>query len=104
MIQVLVVNAEDTGILQIPPPILSRVFQTLSRGQVNLANCKKITNTLFPFPFAQLVAVLLISYSILTPILMAALCEEKHWAFIFTLVPISGTFSLNYISRELEMP
>merc|ERR1739844_55633 len=62
MIQTLIVHGQDKGVLKIPPPILSRVFQTLSRGQVNLANCKKITSTLFPFPYAQLIAFLLLGF------------------------------------------
>eukprot|EP00930_Biecheleria_cincta_P076520 TRINITY_DN6372_c0_g1_i5.p1 TRINITY_DN6372_c0_g1~~TRINITY_DN6372_c0_g1_i5.p1 ORF type:complete len:257 (+),score=23.71 TRINITY_DN6372_c0_g1_i5:88-858(+) len=104
MLQTLVVHHQDSGVLKIPPPILSRVFQTLSRGQVNLANCKKITSTLFPFPYAQMIAVLLVCYMIMTPVVMGCLCEKAHWAFIFTLLPVFGTCSLNYISRELEMP
>ena len=44
------------GVLAIPPPILSRVYQTLSRGFVNLLNAKKIADTRFPFPYAQTIA------------------------------------------------
>lgn len=104
MIQTLVVHHNDAGVIKIPPPILSRVFQTLSRGQVNLANCKKMTTTLFPFPYAQLIAFLLVFYMLVTPVVMACLCEKEHWAFFFTLLSIFGVSSLNYIARELEMP
>merc|ERR1719446_1433623 len=90
MIQTLIVENQATGVLQIPPPILSRVFQTISRGQVNLANCKKITMTLFPFPYAQLIKVLLIVMGILTPVVMGSLLKHAHWAFIFTIIPIFG--------------
>ena len=31
-------EALDDGVLKIPPPILSRVYQTISRGFVNLLN------------------------------------------------------------------
>jgi len=104
MIQTLIVNNHESGVLKIPPPILSRVFQTISRGQVNLANCKKITHTLFPFPYAQLIAALLVTVAAMTPFAMAAICEEAHWAFMFTIVPVFGLFALNYVARELEMP
>eukprot|EP00929_Paragymnodinium_shiwhaense_P007436 TRINITY_DN111358_c0_g1_i1.p1 TRINITY_DN111358_c0_g1~~TRINITY_DN111358_c0_g1_i1.p1 ORF type:complete len:605 (-),score=110.49 TRINITY_DN111358_c0_g1_i1:527-2341(-) len=104
MIQTLIVKAHDEGVIQIPPPILSRVFQTLSRGQVNLANCKKITHTLFPFPYAQLIACLMVAYCIMTPVVMSSVCEKPHWAFIFSIVPIFGLFALNLVARELEMP
>jgi len=104
MIQTLVVNAHSDKVLEIPPPILSRVFQTLSRGQVHLMNCKKITNTLFPFPYAQLIALLLYVFLFSTPVLVSALCDDMKWAFIFTAVPVFGLFSLNYVARELEVP
>lgn len=104
MIQVLIVEKLESGVLKIPPPILSRVFQTLSRGQVNLANCKKITYTLFPFPYAQVIAFLLILFSIGTPFVMASILEHAHWAFVYTAIPVFGLWSLNYIAGELEIP
>lgn len=104
MIQNLVVNNQDSGVLKIPPPILSRVFQTLSRGQVNLANCKKITSTLFPFPYSQLIALLLFVFSIGTPAVMASICASIHWGVVFTIVPVFCLYALNLIARELELP
>lgn len=104
MIQTLVVDAHARGVLDIPPPILSRVFQTLSRGQVNLANCKKMVSTLYPFPLAQLTAVLLIMFCMMTPFHMAAVIINRYWACIFTAIPVAGLFAMNYIARELEMP
>lgn len=104
MIQNLVVNAQDSGAIKIPPPILSRVFQTISRGQVNLANCKKITSTLFPFPYAQLIALLLFVFSIGTPAVMASICTSGHWGVIFTIVPVFCLYALNLVARELELP
>jgi hypothetical protein len=100
----LIVESQGNDVLNIPPPILSRVFQTLSRGQVNLANCKKITFTLFPFPYAQLIKVLLITLNFMTPIIMSALVEDFHWAFIFTMIPLFGLEALNHIAKEIEIP
>jgi len=104
MMQSLIVSAEAKGALQIAPPILSRVFQTLSRGQVNLMNCKKIKATLFPFPYAQVIAVLLLALGFCTPVVMSAICKAPHWGFIFTFVPLFAIACLNYTATELEMP
>jgi len=104
MIQTLIVAKQDNGVIKIPPPILSRVFQTLSRGQVNLANCKKITNTLFPFPYAQLIAVGLLVFSIVTPFIMAGITKHLLWGVLFTAMPIFGLFALNNVCMELEQP
>jgi hypothetical protein len=104
MIQTLIVSSNEAGVLKIPPPILSRVFQTISRGQVNLANCKKITATLFPFPFAQLIACLLLIFNVLTPIIMSSILDHPLMAFIATVLPCFGIWSLNYVAGELEIP
>merc|ERR1712096_210876 len=72
---------------------------------VNLANCKKITSTLFPFPYAQMIGLLLIQFSLLTPVIISGILEgRKAWGFVFSLVPIFGLYALNFIAKELEMP
>jgi hypothetical protein len=88
----------------IPPPIASRVYQTISRGFVNLLNAKKITDTRFPFPYAQLITFLLISHTFLTPMIMSGLIKSKVVCAAFTFVPVFGMFSLNFIASELENP
>lgn len=76
MIQVLITHNLQIGVLDIPPPILSRVYQTLSRGFVNLLNAVKITDTNFPFPWAQLIYLLLVVHSMFTPLIVAAQLEK----------------------------
>merc|ERR1712113_458875 len=97
--QTLITSAHTSGLLAIPPPILSRVYQTLSRGFVNLLNAKKITDTRFPFPYAQLISFLLLVHVLLTPIMISAiLAESPTWATIFTFMPIFGMFYLNFVA------
>lgn len=104
LVQSLITRAHDDGLLKVPPPILSRVYQTISRGFVNLLNAKKITDTRFPFPFSQLIAFLLLSHVVLTPLMISSIVRSKVMATIFTFVPITGFFSLNFIAIELENP
>merc|ERR1712113_116280 len=104
MIQTIITKSLDDGVLKIPPPILSRVYQTLSRGFVNLLNAKKIADTRFPFPYAQLIAMLLMLHVVMTPMMISCLIASKIWAPLFTFVPIFGMFSLSFIGIELENP
>lgn len=104
MVQVLVTQNLDDGVLKIAPPILSRVYQTLSRGFVNLLSARKLTDTKFPFPYVQLISGLLIFHSILTPVVIAAIVHHKGWAALLTFVPVFGLLSLNFIAIELECP
>jgi len=103
--QSLIVRSLDDGVLKIAPPILSRVFQTLSRGFVNLLNCKKISDTRFPFPLAQLISCYLMLTCVLTPMLISNLfVSSKVLSAVFTFIPLMGLFSLNFVAIELENP
>merc|ERR1719181_1716521 len=57
-IQVLITDNIHTGVMCIAPPILTRAYQTLSRGMVNLHDARKIADVPFPFPLSQLHVVL----------------------------------------------
>lgn len=104
MIQVLMTQALEDGVINVPPPILSRVYQTLSRGLVNLLNAKKITDTMFPFPLAQLIALMLVTHTVLSPILIAALIPNKIVSALVTFLAVFATVAVNLIASELEIP
>jgi len=104
LVQSLITSSNDAGVLNVPPPILSRVYQTISRGFVNLLNAKKITDTRFPFPYAQLIAVLLFIHLILTPLVITGTVNSKAMAAIFTFMTNFGMFCVNFIASELENP
>jgi predicted membrane chloride channel (bestrophin family) len=104
LVQSLITRAHDDKVLLIPPPILSRVYQTISRGFVNLLNAKKIVDTRFPFPYVHLSAFLLLSHIIMTPLIITSIVRSKILAVIYTFVPTTGMFALNRIAIELENP
>lgn len=104
MIQVLVTHNHHAGVLTIPPPILSRIYQTLSRGLVNLLNARKIKDTMFPFPYAQIILTLLLVHTLFTPLLMTQIVASKVWSSLLSFFPIFGMWCLNFTAGELEMP
>jgi hypothetical protein len=104
LVQSLITKAHDDGVLKIPPPILSRVYQTISRGFVNLLNAKKITDTRFPFPYAQTIVGLLFVNTILTPFMISQTIRSKVLAAIFTFIPVFGMYAINFVAGELENP
>jgi len=104
MIQVLITHNLRIGVLDIPPPILSRVYQTLSRGFVNLLNAVKIKDTNFPFPWAQMIYLLLVIHSLFTPLIVTSFTSSYQWAIPVTFLPVFGMFALNQVAAQLEMP
>lgn len=103
-IQRLIVDNMNNGVLSIPPPILSRVFQELSRGIVNVHNVRKITEFQFPFPAAQMIVTMLILQWFLTPLMAALMMQTPVWAFFVAFLPIFACWGINYIATEIEQP
>lgn len=103
-VQRLIVQNTELGVITVPPPILSRVYQELSRGIVNIVNAQKITDIIFPFPYAQMVTVMLMVTTLISPYMMAVLMMDVAWCGLLTFVSVFAFWSLNYIAAEIEMP
>ena len=73
-------------------------------GIVNITNAQKITDILFPFPYAQFVSVTIMFSSVLTPIDMAALMESAFWAATLSFISTFSYTCINYVACEIEMP
>mmetsp|Transcript_43960 Transcript_43960/g.80329 ORF Transcript_43960/g.80329 Transcript_43960/m.80329 type:complete len:514 (-) Transcript_43960:128-1669(-) len=103
-VQRLVVEAMNNGIVPVPAPIVTRVFQELSRGIVTVQNARKIAEFLFPFPCAQMCTIMLMIYWFVTPVLCAQLLESWWWSGLLSGLSTHMLWSLYYIALEIEMP
>merc|ERR1740121_2637225 len=103
-VQRAIVDAQASGVITIAPPILSRAFQELSRGMVNLNNVRKIKEIPFPFPFAQMIQVMLMIYTFVTPLLAAKVVLDLRLATAVSLVLPSAMWGVLYIAREIDQP
>mmetsp|Transcript_6268 Transcript_6268/g.16776 ORF Transcript_6268/g.16776 Transcript_6268/m.16776 type:complete len:440 (-) Transcript_6268:56-1375(-) len=101
---VLIVENIKTGVLNIPPPILSRVFQQLGDGMVSLHEGVMISTIPFPFPYAQACDCLLLIHWLLTPLIVQSWTTHWFWAFIFSFIMVFTYWSLNSIAINLENP
>eukprot|EP00930_Biecheleria_cincta_P054835 TRINITY_DN4122_c0_g1_i1.p1 TRINITY_DN4122_c0_g1~~TRINITY_DN4122_c0_g1_i1.p1 ORF type:complete len:288 (-),score=48.01 TRINITY_DN4122_c0_g1_i1:208-1071(-) len=98
------VQSMKSGILPIPTPILSRVFQEMGDGLVKYNDIIQVSSWPFPFPYAQLSSVMITLHLIITPLVM---CQwTSHWmgTFLLTLVACVSLASLDLISVEIENP
>lgn len=103
-IQKLIVMKMEDGVLPIPPPVISRVFQELSNGIVDLNNAQKLTDILFPFPYAQMVTTMLLIATVFTPVIAGTVISNTMWAACLTFVWVFSFWSINYIAAEIELP
>lgn len=99
-----IVRAIDNGLLNIPPPILSRVFQELEKAMVEYNQVMQIMTIHFPFPYAQCCVVLICLYALFAPIVMVSWVSQPVMGALFTFTVASCYFSLELIAAELENP
>lgn len=104
MLRNLITEAHADEVMPISPPILSRVYQSLSKGFVHYLNALKIIDTHFPYPYAHLITVLLFGHVFLTPLMLTMALNNTFWAALFTYVILVSFTALNVIAIELENP
>jgi len=103
-IQAHIVDNISTGVLSIPPPILSRAFQELANGMVAHHEAMKISEVPFPFPYAQACDCLLIMHWLMTPFITVQYTANVYSAAVFSLVQVFILWSLTNIAVEIEHP
>merc|ERR1719396_290098 len=77
----------QSGVLPVAPPILSRAFQEVSRGIVNLQNARKIADFPYPYPLAQISMILQIVHFVMVPF-AASIAVPRGWAALFSFCTI----------------
>jgi len=103
-IQQLIVENLHSGVIQIPPPILSRSFQEIANGMVAFHEAMKISSIPFPFPYAQTCECLLMFHLCVTPLVVSQYVSGPGWGGLFSFLQVFVYWSLNAIAVELENP
>jgi putative membrane protein len=99
-----IVRAMKTGLLNVPPPILSRVFQQTEKAMVEYNQVLEVMTIPFPFPYAQTAYVLLVLMGVSTPFAMCSWTNHPAAAFALTFTGVMCLVSLELIARQLENP
>eukprot|EP00927_Polykrikos_kofoidii_P002565 TRINITY_DN11022_c0_g2_i2.p1 TRINITY_DN11022_c0_g2~~TRINITY_DN11022_c0_g2_i2.p1 ORF type:complete len:618 (+),score=81.05 TRINITY_DN11022_c0_g2_i2:60-1913(+) len=99
-----IVKGVDEGILSIPAPILTRVFQELGIGLVKYHEALQVVIWPFPFAYAQMAYVLIFLHMLYTPLVVCSQSTMVWSAATFTLISVACMRSLDLIAAELEQP
>jgi len=103
-LQSIVVDNIKTGVLTVPPPILSRFFHNISNGLHCFYDAYKISEVPYPFPYMQVTEVLLVLHWIITPIVAASWTFTAFWSGFFSFLATFILWALNTIATQLENP
>jgi len=100
----LIVDSLKSGLLNVPPPILSRVFQQTEKAVVEYNQVLEVMTIPFPFPYAQTAYALLLLMGVSTPFAMCSWTSHPAAAFVLTFTGVMCLVSLELIARQLENP
>mmetsp|Transcript_17731 Transcript_17731/g.41122 ORF Transcript_17731/g.41122 Transcript_17731/m.41122 type:complete len:653 (-) Transcript_17731:54-2012(-) len=103
-IKMCIIEAWDSGLLSVPPPILTRVFQELGLGLVEYHKAQQVVIWPFPFPYTQMNLVLVYVYMVVTPLVIVTWDLEPWLAALGTFFSVLCMVGLDLIASELENP
>lgn len=90
--------------LDAPPPIVSRVYQEVSNGKLGFNQAHKVAMVPFPFPFAQMVSILLCAIYLIFPVYLDIFTKNFYFTPALSFfIPICYC-GLNRVAVELEEP
>merc|ERR1712167_185322 len=104
MLHKLIVMKHKSKVIEIDPPILSRVFQELSNGMIDSCNAKRISRYPFPFPYAQMISMMLLCHFAATMFVGAVCLSDVGTSFFYAFCSTTSVWSINYIAIEIEGP
>lgn len=69
-----------------------------------LVLCRAIADTPFPFPWAQVVLIMLILYALTTPLVVVAFINSTWTGLAVNFLSVQSYWCLNEVARDLEEP
>lgn len=97
-------EAQRTGVLVAPPPLLTRAFNAMENGLQDYHKALKLADTPFPFPYTAGMEVLLTAHFILTPVITAVWTDSVFLMVLFTFFSVWSVWMLHLVAGELENP
>jgi len=86
------------------PPIQSRMYQELSNGMLGFNQAVKLSDVPFPFPYAQMMSLLLVCYYVFIPVYIVVFTQSAIAGPILAFLLFMGIWGLNETAKELENP
>lgn len=86
------------------PPIVSRLYQVISDGQLGFAQAAKVVDCPFPFPYHNIIRILLWLYCFLVPFLINSKVMHPVGRFTVNFLAVWAYFSLCEVGDNLEDP
>jgi len=104
MIQQVVVDAIETKVLSIAPPILSRSFQEMGAGLLTYHEAKKLACVPMPKAYLFFTATILTCEALFVPWMLAIYTKGTFSTFFYTFSGVFLLWFLNFVAGSLDNP
>jgi len=104
MFQTAIADGMHQGILKVPPPLLTRVYQELGNGVIKYHEAMKFNLAPYPFPYVAVADMLMFVHWMFTPFMVGIWTKGAMSAFLFTFIQTFAFWSLNSIAGQLDNP
>jgi len=104
MVQQLVVDAQKSGVLSIPPPILTRSYQELGSGLVAFHEAKKLACVPIPFAYVLITGAILLTEAVFVPFMTAINTKGVLSSFVFSFGATFLIWFMNGVADALDNP
>lgn len=99
-----IIKGVDSGVLNAPPPLLTRVLQDFGVGFIQFNSAQQVVIWPFPFACAQLNSSLVFVHTLITPVVVCEIAPTLWVCLGLTFVSVSCMIGLELIAIELENP
>lgn len=101
----LIMQRLDTGGLRAKAPITARHMTTLQEAMAAFGHAVKLSNTQFPFPWAQVVMAFQVMMAITLPFAMVSFMDQEGWmGIMMTWMVVTTYTAINEVAAEMEDP
>jgi len=100
----LMVTGISSGVLSIPPPVLTRAFQSMNFGMLSYHDAMKYVDTPFPYPYTVAIEICLTLHFFLTPLVVSSWSNDYVGTSLFSFILVFMFWFLHFVANELENP
>jgi len=94
----------EAGGIAMPSPVIAQIWRVLDYSMQKFELCRSISETPFPFPWAQLIVVVLVVWQVVIPFTVIVSFNNQAFGVVMGMSVTWALWALNEVARDIEDP